>query len=364
MGACAGIQTKKKPKPQLDDLHIDAPLARQTEAPLTHDDLPGPLPMMTPRLSRQSAFSRPSMDIPINPFSHGNRVLNLGGDIMSLSFGDDDDSLSVVSPSVGQSPFDFEFDLEEEKFVQSLLKDKKYTDFLCDQEHKKTLETFRCSYCGHVLQEPVILVPCGHEFCRECFFKWKIHFHDQPEVPCPDCSTPVFNEWFTPAVRSKMFMTQSRFRCKCVFAPECTSAISICRFKCHLKKCPHAMVQMEIKTFTSSDSITLEMRKTDSVRDCINEIINQHEQDFDASQEWVLHVGSPGMIAEEKTTVKEFFKRDVWIGPNEPPSLQCKDSKMSADGDELPSTPFTPFSDQTFLRDMGDPSIRLQHSNG
>lgn len=328
MGICVGLPAKNKQAPELDpfeffsnDIPSEAPLV-----PLTSDEdrlpdhdssgLPGPLPMMTPRLSRQSAFSRASMELPL-PFSPQNR--SNGGDNLDMSYDDEDDDtddVSIVSPSVGRSPFEFEFDADDDTFVQKLLNNRNYTDFLCDKDQKKTLDKFKCSYCGHILQDPVILVPCGHEFCRECLFKWKTHFHDQPEVPCPECSTAVYNQWFTPAIRSKTYMTQKKFRCKCIFSPQCKTHIPICRYKQHLKKCEYATVTMEIKTFSSQKSISLEMRKTASARECIDEIINKYD-DFDDSEQWYLHIGSPGLIADDSSTVQEFFKRkNIWIGSN------------------------------------------------
>jgi len=337
MGNCVGLPAKIK-QADLDTILESSLTEETTDAPLAQshsgdDELPGPIldahmrimPTMTPRLSRQSAFSRASMELPLNPFSpnspnnnnNQNRLLSLnGGENLSLSFDDtDDDDLSVVSPSVGRTPFEFEFDVDDDSFVQNLLNDKKYTHFLCEKDQRKHLEAFKCRYCGHVLQDPVILVPCGHEFCRECFFKWKTVFHDQPDVPCPECTTHVFNQWFTPAIRTKTYMTQKRFRCKCVFAPECNSTIPICRYKSHLKKCDYAFVKLEIKTFSGSDNLFIEMRKNDSARDCIDKIIKKN--DFDASKKWFLHIGSPSrLIADEDKAVKEFFNNEIWVGLN------------------------------------------------
>ena len=86
---------------------------------------------MTPRLSRQSAFSRASMELPL-PFSPQNR--SNGGDNLDMSYDDEDDDtddVSIVSPSVGRSPFEFEFDADDDTFVQKLLNNRNYTDFLC-----------------------------------------------------------------------------------------------------------------------------------------------------------------------------------------------------------------------------------------
>jgi len=121
----------------------------------------------------------------------------------------------------------------EEEGLKKILGGRRCIDFLVDQKSKCRLAQFVCSCCEEVLQEPVVIVGCGHETCSNC---WASHRKKFGSV-CPVCDAEVFNGWVTPARRTTMYLKQNEFMVKCMI-PECPErTLSISKIRNHHRKC-------------------------------------------------------------------------------------------------------------------------------
>jgi len=121
----------------------------------------------------------------------------------------------------------------EEEGLKKILGGRRCIDLLVDQNSKCRLAQFVCSCCKEVLQEPVVIVGCGHETCSNC---WASHRKKFGSV-CPVCDSEVFNGWITPARRTAMYLKQKEFTVKCMI-PECPErTMPISKIRNHHRKC-------------------------------------------------------------------------------------------------------------------------------
>ncbi|KAH1182749.1 hypothetical protein KIL84_004241 [Mauremys mutica] len=63
---------------------------------------------------------------------------------------------------------------------------------------KDLQEAVICSVCLAYFNDPVILIKCGHNFCRSCITQYCQESKTSPRYPCPECREPFREGEFQP----------------------------------------------------------------------------------------------------------------------------------------------------------------------
>lgn len=148
---------------------------------------------------------------------------------------------------------------EEEKdpYVDGFLYGREITDFLMNktnlEEKINTLQKYICYICQDILQNPLVLIPCGHDLCRRCYINMKKNLQNR-EIPCGICrkainiTTPT--RFFPPSIRARDFLDSPEYQVHCIFyysnntlknprEKGCRHAVPIHKFKEHISNCSH-----------------------------------------------------------------------------------------------------------------------------
>jgi len=203
------------------------------------------------------------MEIPPQLPAFQDRDLTQSFDMHHLNVLYIDDSIDTFSEDRSDPDYVDPIDPIVDKF----LREKDVVDNLIDEDRRdkleEELERLICPICHQPLQNPVVLVPCGHELCEDCLTIFK---HNCPnEVKCPLCQKALYvSAPITPAKRSRMFLNQSKYsvwclfhftdlKCETVKEDGCHEHIRISKYYEHIRKCPHRPPVLNIQSQSSEN---------------------------------------------------------------------------------------------------------------
>ncbi|GBG65376.1 hypothetical protein CBR_g50737 [Chara braunii] len=113
-----------------------------------------------------------------------------------------------------------------------------------------------CSICLEVFRNPVITVPCGHVFCRDCI----VRSLDEVDEVCPACKTPLSlssSSAFPPARTAQAIIDDIRVRCvngvwynttedkfeELKSRERCEKVIQFSQLQSHARVCPYRLIR-------------------------------------------------------------------------------------------------------------------------
>lgn len=100
-------------------------------------------------------------------------------------------------------------------------KDIIYSKELFEDQH--TSELWTCAICQNVIvKDPVLLVPCGHHFCRDHIFQ---HFHTQDKRSCP------YDRSYVEAVLDNLPQVKEMLKNLTVYCPKKVFGSAPCKWK-------------------------------------------------------------------------------------------------------------------------------------
>jgi len=193
-----------------------------------------------------SSVYRPG-EIPPQLPSFQDRDLTQSFDMLNVLY--IDDSIDTFS----EDRSDPDYVDPTDPIVNEFLREKDVVDNLIDEDRREKLEEelerLVCPICHQPYQNPIVLVPCGHELCEQCLTVFK---HNCPnEVKCPLCQKALYvSAPLTPAKRSRMFLNQSKYSVWCLFHftdltceevndSGCQEHVKISEYYDHIRTCKH-----------------------------------------------------------------------------------------------------------------------------
>lgn len=187
------------------------------------------------------------LDIPPQLPSFQDRDLTQSFDMLNVLY--IDESIDTFS----EDRSDPEYVDPTDPLVEEFLREKDIVENLIDEERREKLtdelDRLVCPICHQPYQNPIVLVPCGHELCQNCLTVFK---HTRPnEVKCPLCTKALYvSAPITPAKRTRLFLNQPKYNVWCLFhftdltcetvrEGGCNECVKISEFYDHIKQCEH-----------------------------------------------------------------------------------------------------------------------------